>query len=390
MGVIRGITNLFAMSNSTSRPSCAPTGEDKIRNVLVVCTVPTSKSGIPSVIFNLLSAIDRSGLRLHYVSINEPGPDFTSRLARLGIGYSVVPREMRHPLRYVNQLARLGRGFDAVHVHGNSATMVLEMLAARKAGIPLRIAHAHSTSCNMKSIDRCMRPLFHRLCNSRIACSEASGEWLFGHRPFTLLKNAVDSRRFAFNAERRGEMRRALGVEHCKVIGHVGNFLPVKNHDFLLDVFSHISRTDSGTRLLLVGDGELAAPIRSKIARLGLEGKVILTGSVDNPEDYLQAMDMAILPSLYEGFPLSIVEQQVNGLPVLASDAVTPKVDLSGLVSFAPLDAGAEVWATKALDILSTTPHTPQSASRGLAGVSREGFDIVAVAARLRQIYLHG
>lgn len=374
------------MSNSITEISGTP---QKARKVLIVCTVPTSRSGIPSVIFNLLSAIDRSGLQFHYVSISPMEPYFISLLNKLDIGYSVVPREIRHPLRYVNQMARIGMGYDAIHVHGNSATMVLEMMAAHKAGIPLRIAHSHSTSCNMKCIDRCARPLFHMLCNSRIACSEASGKWLFGNRPFTLLKNAVDSHRFAFNPGRRNEMRAALGIEGCRVIGHVGNFLPVKNHDFLLNVFSHISRMDSDSRLLLVGDGELANAIRNKISRLGLVDKVILSGSVGNPEDYLQAMDMVILPSLYEGFPLSVVEQQVNGLPVLASDTVIQKVNLSGLISFAPLNVGAEQWALKSIEILSATPHTAASAAQGCAGVCREGFDITTAASCLRGIYLH-
>lgn len=146
---------------------------------------------------------------------------------------------------------------------------------------------------------------------------------------------------------------------------------------------------DSDSRLLLVGDGELADAIRNKISRLGLVDKVILSGSVGNPEDYLQAMDMVILPSLYEGFPLSVVEQQVNGLPVLASDTVTQKVNLSGLISFAPLNVGAEQWALKSIEILSATPHTAASAAQGCAGVCREGFDITTAASCLRGIYLH-
>ena len=357
--------------------------------IMIVCTVPTDRSGIPAVIFNLLTHMDLSGLDITYVSINTPDIHFIQLMNSLGIRYIVIPRELRRPMRYVRKLASAGKGFDIIHVHGNSATMLLEMTAAKMAGIPVRIAHAHSTSCNMHMIDKLARPLFYRLCTHRIACSDAAGRFLYRQRTFYIVKNAVDASRFAFDADKRLSMRQRLDLSNRVVFGHVGNFVDAKNHLFLLDIFDAIAKKIKNATLLLVGDGNLKSQIIEKINRLNISGNVILTGSVDNPQDYLQAMDMILMPSLYEGMPLSMIEQQANGLSILASDIITPQINISGNVHFESLKSSPAEWSDKAIAILKSSDRSSDISNEEIITIKRHGFDLNDVAANLKDFYMN-
>lgn len=376
-----GYAMQFTASHSKS------TGHSPLR-ITIVCTVPTTKSGIPAVIFNLLSEMDRTGLQIHYVSINPIEPYFRQMLEGMGVTYSVIPRQITHPFRYIRKLAKAAEGSHILHAHGNSATMVLEMIAAKRAGVPLRIAHGHSTSCNMKLIDKVFRKSFYTLCNGHLACSEASGHWLFGTLPFKIINNAIDTARFRYNAEMRAEMRRRLGVGDAPLFGHVGNFLPVKNHSFIIDVFAAIAKDTPEARLILVGEGELMKDIRHKVDAAGLSAKVIFTGSVPDPENYLQAMDAVIMPSLYEGFPLSVVEQQANGLPVLASARITPQLDMTGNVTFLPIESPAAQWADTALRMVHSHHRDAATSTRAIESIRNHGFDLQQVAADLKTYYI--
>lgn len=356
--------------------------------LLVVCTVPTDLSGIPNVVFNLFEAFDRSDMEIGYVSINPVPEEFAVRLKDMGIREYVIPRKISAPISYIRSLASVARGYDVVHVHGNSATMILEMLAASIAGVRVRIAHAHSISCSMKTIDRLMRPWFHKLCTGRLACSVAAGKWLFGKRPFEVVYNAVRTSRFAFRDSARLETREKLGLSGRKVIGHIGYFQKVKNQDFLIDMLVELLAKDEEYRLLLLGDGEMRSAIQDKTVRLGIADKVIMTGNVSDPEYYMNAMDMVCMPSLYEGLPLTMVEEQANGLTILASDTITREADKSGLVRFLPLAAGPEIWAQKAMEIMKKGTRSSEVSRMAIESIRKAGFDIIKVGADLKTFYL--
>lgn len=356
----------------------------------MVCTVPTDLSGIPNVVFNLFEAFSRDGhedMEMGYVSIN-PVPDaFAERLRRMGIREYVIPRKISSSLSYVRRLASVAKDYDVIHVHGNSATMILEMAAAKLAHLPVRIAHAHSISCNMKAIDKMMRPWFHLLTTGRVACSDAAGRWLFRNRPFKVVFNAVRTSRFVFNPEVREDVRHKLGLGEAKVIGHIGYFQKVKNQTFLIDILSELLHQDADWRLLLLGDGELREDVRRKAEELGIADKVIMTGNVNNPEYYLQAMDIVCMPSLYEGLPLTMIEEQANGLPILASDTITTEADKTGLVEFLPLSAGANVWAKTLENLLAKHSRDTETSAQAVASIAKAGFDIDKVAADLKAFY---
>ncbi len=360
---------------------------EKINSILFVCTVPTEKSGIPNVIFNLLSHLKDDSLRFGYVAINQPSEFFSNKLKESNTTLHIVPRKLSAPFSYILNLAKVAKNYDVMHVHGNSATMVLEMIAAKLAGVRFRIAHSHNTTCNMKTIDRLARPLFHALCNGRIACGREAGRWLFGNRDFKVLNNGIDTSRFRFVKADRESMRRQLRVNAETVIGHIGNFVEQKNHRFLIDIFATYHSKNPESKLLLLGDGPLKEEIISKVNELELSDSIIFAGSVDKPEKFMNAMDLVVMPSLYEGLPLTLVEEQANGLTVLAADTITSDSDMSGLVNFASLSQSPEEWEERMSQMLENARHDEEVSALAVKSIKVAKYDINVVCEDLKSYY---
>jgi len=358
----------------------------KIR-LLIVNTVPTERNGITNVVLNLLTAFEHNGISIGYVAISEPETSYKNQLELLGGKLYVISRKITHPHEYVCKLAKIAAGYDIIHVHGNSATMVLEMIAAKMAKVPVRIAHSHNTSCNQKMIDRVMRPLFYGLCNVRLACGNEAGKWLYGDRDFHVVNNGIDTEKFRFNPEYRKELRIALGWDNCRIIGNVGNLVTQKNPHFLLEIFEVFQKKNPDARLLILGEGMLRDILEEYVESRNLTEKVKFMGSVGNPQNYMCAMDVVVMPSLYEGFPLTTVEEQANGLHIIASDKITKDVDLTGNVTFVPLEAPAEKWSEEISEALSQQPDREQESDCAIQRIIKAGFNINEIAKNLELLY---
>ena len=236
-----------------------------------------------------------------------------------------------------------------VHSHMNSLS-VFVLKQAKRAGIPVRIAHSHSTSGKGEYAKNAVKALLKTQANryptERFACSRYAGEWLFGKgADFEVVYNAIDLRRFSFSAEARAKARADLGLVGGQfAVGHVGRFMAQKNHAFLIDAFEQVARRREDAVLLLVGTGEAEACVESSVAERGLSGRVRFLGQRTDMPDMYAAFDAFVLPSLYEGLGLVGVEAQRSGLPCLLSDAITREVDVTGECRFLPID-DATVWA---------------------------------------------
>lgn len=355
--------------------------------ILEVCTVPTEKSGIPNVAFNLMRNMDREDIEIGYVAINEPSDYYKEELEHIGATLYVIPRKLSSPWKYVVRLATVARGYDIIHVHGNSATMVLEMIAAKMAGVKVRAAHSHNSSCRMKWIDKMSRPLFYMLCNTHLACGEAAGKWLFEDRGFDIIKNGIQTSRFAFDGFSRKKIRDDLGIKDEVILANIANFVEVKNHSFLLGVFAEILKKRDDVRLMLVGGGDLLEDSKGRAEELGIIDKVIFSGSVNNPEEFMSASDYIIMPSKYEGLPLTLVEEQANGLSAIVSDRVSREADLTGELYFLSLDKGEKYWADFILDKLRNFQHDDVKSKASVAGIIAAGYDIKESAAELLEIF---
>ncbi|MBD5104991.1 MAG: glycosyltransferase family 1 protein [Ruminococcaceae bacterium] len=363
-----------------------PNTTKKIK-VLIVCTVPSHINGITNVIFNILQHCDFSKFEFGYVSINLPHPRYQNLLKELNIKHFTIPRKISNPLSYISDLSKIAKEYDIIHVHGNSATMVLEMLAARIGQVRIRIAHSHNTTCNMRLLDWFFRPLFYKLCNTRMACSEDAGQWLFRHRNFTILKNGINTESFVYDSQKRRSIRDAFNISNEVLIGHIGNFIPQKNHSLLIQIFHDYHKINPHSKLMLIGEGELMGNIKELVRNLNISTDVIFTGSVPNAADYLSAIDLILMPSLYEGFPLTMIEAQANGLRIVASSTISESSNITDLVSFVPINAHTDQWVNTMSSLISNDNSREETSQTAISKIKNCGFDIKQVTDTLMQIY---
>lgn len=354
----------------------------------MVNTVPTERNGITNVIFNLISAFDRNKIEIGYVAINNPEVSIQKYLKDLGVRLYIVPRRISSSIQYIKRLANISRNYDIVHVHGNSATMSLEMIAAKLGHVSLRIAHSHNSSCVMKSIDRLFRPIFYKLCNGRLACGKKAGEWLYRNRDFIIINNGIDTEKFRYNEKIREDIRSQLYLKDNIVIGHVGNFDYAKNHPFIFEIFKDLLSINNKARLMLVGGGSKFDEYTQLTKDLGIYDKVIFTGKVSNPNDYMSAMDLIIMPSIFEGFPLTLVEEQANGLRCIVSDTITKEVNISGNVYFLSLDKSTNEWAHYINNVLSVNDDRVSLSNEAISSINSSEYGIKIIADRLLHYYI--
>lgn len=354
--------------------------------ILVINTVPTDKNGITNVIFNYLKAMGND-VAFDYVAINNPDAFYVNFLEEKGATLYSLKR--KNVLRYIWSLCKIIKQnkYDAIHVHGNSHTVVLELLAAKLAGCKVRIIHAHSTGCNSVALHKLLAGLFDSLCTDCLACGEEAGKFMFGNKPFKIINNGVDVEKFSFNNKAREAFRVKLALTETDIlIGHVGYFMPVKNQSFLVDVFAELAKRDSRYHLVLIGDGAMRTEIEQKVAYLGLTNKVTFTGNIDNVSEYLNAIDIVIMPSLYEGLPLTLVEQQANGLQCIVSDTITEEVDKTGNLCFVSLNASISEWV-QSIENCNCKQGREQRSKKAVNDIAKEGYSIQTEAKLLVGFY---
>ena len=358
-----------------------------MKKVLIAPTLGLDLDGMTSVIYNYTKAMDRSGLQLSFMTYGELKPALRERFETLGEILFVSDRK-QSTLAYVKDYLALLKAhrFDVVHIHGNSGTMLIEVLLAKLCGIRKVMIHSHSTRTNHPFVNAVLKRPMMWLAQECIACSEASGRWLYGSYPHTLLNNAVELEKFRFREEARQQYRKEFGIRDEEfLIGHIGHFTEPKNHFFLIDIFAAYHRRQPDSKLLLISDGPRFAQVQEKVAQLGLRDAVIFAGRRSDAAEIYSAMDLFILPSVWEGLPLVMVEAQMNGLPLLVSDVVTKAAKCTDRVFYKPLDQGAEDWA-KSLQVIREVHWDRREDARET--IARKGFDIHAEAEKLRKLYL--
>lgn len=350
-----------------------------------------SAGGVESVINNYYRHIDHERFQFDFY-IDADSPCRPSReLPAMGARYFVIPPYQKLP-QHLSALTRLFRENRYQIVHSSMNTLsVFSLFAAWRAGVPVRICHNHSAGTGRGEAAKnlmkyALRPFAKVFATDYCACSQYAGAWLFGRRSMErgkvmILHNAIDLDKFRFDPRTRDEVRRELNLEGKFVVGHVGRFCAPKNHSFLIEIFAEVQKRTQGAVLLLAGDGELVGAVKEKAARLGLEEPARFLGIRSDVARLYQAMDVFVLPSLYEGLPVVGVEAQAAGLPCVFSGAVTREAELTDHVQFLPLNSGAEQWAEAILGC--------SGLDRGDVSeeIRRHGFDIALSAMELEKFY---
>ena len=346
--------------------------------------------GMETFVMNVYRAIDRELVQFDFLYHYDKPCLYDYEIRALGgqITKLTIRQDNNLP-RYLGQL----NAFFAEHpeyriIHGHySGFGMFYNAAARRRGVPVRVGHSHNTAYEPNMVgrlDKLMSSRFDKDLTDRFACSRKAGQMLFGKSPFTVLPNGVDTEVFANPAPgSRAKLREHLGVTDGEVLlGHVGRFSAQKNHAGLLRIFAALLPKMPNARLLLLGGGALEGETRALAKELGVADRVIFAGVRTNVQAFYAAMDAFLLPSLFEGLPVVLVEAQASGLPCFVSDTVDEGAAFASNVFFLPLDR-PELWAeTIAGARLKRNPKARQNAVAA-------GFDIHTSARILQDFYLH-
>ena len=354
--------------------------------IMIISTVPYEPNGITAVIRSLYANGLFSKDRLVFVVPAGSDEACCRELTQWGHTVLFARNRNRNPLGYMTFLKKAMKEnkVELVHIHGNSGTCVTELAAAVWAGVPHRVLHAHSSTCNSIALHRVLQPMLNRLTTVGLACSREAGAFMFGHREIQVLANGIPVEEFVFDPDLRRQYRERYGLSNQVVLGHVGTFSQLKNQGFLVDVLAQWRRRGVDAVLVLVGDGPLRESVAQKAMDLGVGEQVIFTGACNGTQEILNLFDYFLFPSLSEGFGIAPVEAQANGLPVIAAQGRMPEaVRIHDKFRFVPLEAGAAGWCD-ALDALS-----PVRCPDGADLVRRRGFDRMDAVTQMRQMFLN-
>lgn len=246
--------------------------------------------------------------------------------------------------------------FDIVHSHPAFTSGIL-MKASYKLKIPKRISHSHTDKRLVKEnifkkiYELIMKRYLRKYSTDCLAVSQNAGKYLFGESFFnkkgTILENGIEFNDFFYNPKIREKLRNSYNLNNDKVIGHVGTFNKTKNQSFLIDILNELLKTDKHYKLLLVGDGKTREELKLKAKSLNIENNVIFVGRKDTVSSYLQAMDLFVFPSMFEGLPLSVLESQAAKLTTIISDKVPQEVLITNYIHVISLECPPSEWANK-------------------------------------------
>ena len=345
------------------------------------------RGGLETFLMNCYRHINREQIQFDFLVHRSFRGDYDDEIEALGGRIYRIPR--LNPLdpgyyRALFLFFQTHEEYNIVHCHLDCMSAI-PLFAAKGAGIPIRIAHAHSSQQDRDwkyPIKILLRKWIPRCATHLFSCSEAAGKWMFPNREYTVIDNGIDTRCFRYDPQVRNSMRKHLSVEEKLVIGHVGRFAPVKNHSFLIDVFSHLHAQRPDAVLLLIGDGELQSSIRKLVQNRNLSDHVIFSGKQESVPPFYQAMDLFLFPSLYEGFGIAVLEAQASGLPCVISREISGECMATDLVTKMSLSASAQAWAAHVLSRIGS----PRSDHAQI--LLDRGRDIQATAEWLQRFYL--
>lgn len=357
----------------------------------------TNLGGAESRIMELYRNMDREKVQFDFLVHTDKEGHYSAEIRELGGKIYSVPRfNVKNYRVYHNALVRFfTENHDYVAVHGHmTSTASIYLPIAKKAGIPVTIAHARSAGVDkgVKGlVTKVIRLPLKKRADYLFTCSEEAGVAVYGKKAVRqgnvwTIPNAIDTERFRFNSSVKEKMRQELGLADKFVIGHVGRFGFMKNHVYLIEVFHELCKMRDDAALVLIGKGELESEIRQKVQGLGLSEKVYFLGTRSNVEDYYQVFDYFVFPSIFEGLPGSVAEAQAAGLHCLVSDKVTREAALTDLAVYRSIDEPPSLWAQE----IQKNAKAAMNRKDMRREIREKGFDVKIQAKQMAEFYCTG
>ena len=367
-----------------------------MKRVLEVFGEPIINGGQESFAINLVQHFNDDEVTIDFYTPYYCGNDFYKAVVKehggevYEIGLPFTPgKSRRNTFDPLNRLLQRKK-YDVVHIHsGSLSILALGAKAASQNNVKTILVHSHSPAEHETMRHLAAKCFYYRTLLTKptyyLACSENAAKWKFpkivAKKRTKIINNGIDIEKYQADPDKRRNIRKMLDIDDdTLVIGHVGRFSYEKNHSFILEVFEETIEGIQNAKLLLVGDGELKANIEKEVMNRDLEDKVIFTGSVNDVSQYMQAMDIFVLPSIYEGLPLVGVEAQAAGLPFLVSANVSRELDITGDLVFIQID-DAKKWKEE----IVKDQNLQKKDNTGK--IREKGFDINETVCQIKKLY---
>lgn len=317
--------------------------------VLMLLSTYGVASGVNTFAMNYLRGFNHENVEVDFAVYFERESPYIAEIKSYG-GKTYVLPPVKSILFHSGECRRILRDGKYDIIHDNSLVLTIPiMIAAKLERIPVRILHSHATELGetwqKKIRNKLLLPLLKLSATDYLACSNAAGKAMFGTMPFTIVPNVVQANSLVFDQAKRNEKRNKMGVSCKRVIATVGRAAMQKNPFFALDVIKILSKTEDDIVFWWIGNGSLEKEMKEYANQIGVGEYFVFLGKRSDVVELYQAMDVFFLPSLFEGLPLTGVEAQAMGLPMVVSDTVTDEMVFTDLVDYVSLNESAEVWA---------------------------------------------
>ena len=347
-------------------------------------------AGAETFIMNIYRNINRERVQFDFIVHNDG--EYDKEIIRLGGNIFKIASLAKSGYRkYTKDLKNIliNNNYKIIHSHINeSSGLVLKI--AKECGIPVRISHSHSqgnhSNILYKIIKLYLKNQISKYATNFFACSYRAAKWLFRNNSdkAIIVKNGIDTKLFAFSPQQREEKRKEFNLkEDTIVLGNVGRLTNVKNQAFLIDIFEGVNKKVHDSKLIIVGEGNLEGELKNKVKKKNLEDKVIFTGSRQDVNELLNAFDVFIFPSLYEGLGIALIEAQCNGLLCIASDSVPKESKVTKNLVYISLKKDSKYWSDVILDKYNIYIRKSQEQR-----IKNAGYDIIEVAKQMEKFYI--
>lgn len=351
-----------------------------------------NRGGLESLVMDIYRGIDRERIQFDFLTFREIPGYFDEEIRSLGgnvhylspitiKNFSAVPSRVCSFLKKHPQ-------YKIVHAHLDQWCGIV-LKGAKQANTPVRIAHSHSTylTFNIENIIRNIIKLpVNKYATHRFAISQKAGIWLFGKKNVgngnvTIWHNAVNCDKFRYNDDVRKKMRSELDLNDACTIVHVGNLRYPKNPLFLIDIFCDLIKKIPNSKLLSIGKDCMDGQCQRYAEQKKCIDKIMFLGMRSDVAQLLQAGDVFVFPSRWEGFPGAVLEAQAAGLPCVISDAITDEVCLTDNIAQLPINKGTDIWVNKICEFNGSA----QADSYNI--LVQKGFDISVLSKKLSDFY---
>lgn len=357
--------------------------------------------GIETLIMNIYRNIDRDKVQFDFLIHNPTEGEYAEEIKKLGGHIYRMPvlrdKTRTYYWRYFEYKSALKKFFSehkeikVLHGHMTNTASIYMPIAMKYGNVKCCIAHSHQTEATpglSGVVTNILQRHLEKIATDYFACSEEAAKWIYSieiveNGKVKIIHNGTDVEKYHFDSVEHEKIKNQMGHSGKIVFGNVARFKKQKNHEFLIDIFAEIHKMNQNTVLILVGQGELEENMKEKVAKLGLDDCVEFLGARNDVPTLLKDFDVFLLPSLFEGLPLVGIEAQAAGLPMIISNTVTLEADVTGNVTFLPLELSAEEWAKKILEVNESFVRKDMTQK-----VREAGYDIKQTAQWLQKFYL--